>query len=55
MLMPIRTELLISVIPGGLPSAGRNRGARRATTPYVLSVAPQYRIDGKYKVSAARS
>jgi len=31
-------RLLISVIPGGLPSVGRNAGARRATTPYVLFV-----------------
>ncbi|HVZ19264.1 MAG TPA: glycosyltransferase [Terriglobales bacterium] len=31
-------RLLISVIPGGLPSIGRNAGARRATTPYVLFV-----------------
>jgi len=31
-------RLLISIIPGGLPSVGRNRGARRATTPYVLFV-----------------
>jgi glycosyltransferase involved in cell wall biosynthesis len=29
-------RLNISVIPGGLPSVGRNAGARRATTPYVL-------------------
>jgi len=29
-------RLNISVIPGGLPSIGRNKGARRATTPYVL-------------------
>jgi len=31
-------RLLISVIPGGLPSIGRNAGARRATTPYVLFI-----------------
>jgi glycosyltransferase involved in cell wall biosynthesis len=29
-------RLNISVIPGGLPAVGRNGGARRATTPYVL-------------------
>jgi len=29
-------RLSIEVIPGGLPSVGRNAGARRATTPYVL-------------------
>jgi glycosyltransferase involved in cell wall biosynthesis len=29
-------RLDISIIPGGLPSVGRNAGARRATTPYVL-------------------
>ena len=28
----------IEVIPGGLPSVGRNAGARRARTPYVLFV-----------------
>lgn len=31
-------ELSISVIPGGLPSVGRNEGARRASTRYVLFV-----------------
>jgi glycosyltransferase involved in cell wall biosynthesis len=31
-------RLNIEVIPGGLPSAGRNAGARRATTPYVLFI-----------------
>jgi glycosyltransferase involved in cell wall biosynthesis len=29
-------RLRVGVIPGGLPSVGRNRGARLATTPYVL-------------------
>jgi glycosyltransferase involved in cell wall biosynthesis len=28
----------IKVIPGGLPSVGRNAGARRAATPYVLFI-----------------
>ena len=28
----------IEVIPGGLPSVGRNAGARRASTPYVLFI-----------------
>lgn len=31
-------ELDIEVVPGGLPSIGRNSGARRATTPYVLFI-----------------
>lgn len=31
-----RLGLDLDVIPGGLPAAGRNAGARRATTPYVL-------------------
>ena len=31
-------RLDVEVIPGGLPSAGRNNGARRANTPYVLFV-----------------
>lgn len=31
-----RLGLDLEVIPGGLPAAGRNAGARRATTPYVL-------------------
>jgi glycosyltransferase involved in cell wall biosynthesis len=30
--------LNIEVIPGGIPSVGRNAGARRATTPYVLFI-----------------
>ncbi len=29
-------RLRIAVIPGGLPSVGRNAGARLATTPYIL-------------------
>lgn len=29
-------QLRISVIAGGLPAVGRNRGARLATTPYLL-------------------
>jgi glycosyltransferase involved in cell wall biosynthesis len=31
-------RLKISVIPGGLPSVGRNAGAALATTPYVLFI-----------------
>ena len=31
-------RLDIEVIPGGLPSVGRNAGARRARTPYVLFI-----------------
>jgi glycosyltransferase involved in cell wall biosynthesis len=31
-------KLRISVIPGGLPAVGRNRGVRLATTPYVLFI-----------------
>jgi glycosyltransferase involved in cell wall biosynthesis len=31
-------RLDIEVIPGGLPSIGRNAGARRASTPYVLFI-----------------
>jgi glycosyltransferase involved in cell wall biosynthesis len=31
-------RLDIEVIPGGLPSVGRNAGARRAATPYVLFI-----------------
>lgn len=31
-----RLGLQLAVIPGGLPAVGRNAGARRATTPYVL-------------------
>jgi glycosyltransferase involved in cell wall biosynthesis len=33
-----RRWLDIEVIPGGLPSVGRNAGARRAGTPYVLFI-----------------
>jgi glycosyltransferase involved in cell wall biosynthesis len=28
----------LQVIPGGLPAVGRNAGARRASTPYVLFI-----------------
>lgn len=31
-----RGRLMVEVIEGGLPSVGRNAGARLATTPYVL-------------------
>lgn len=31
-------QLNVSVIPGGLPSVGRNRGAGLAETPYVLFI-----------------
>ncbi len=34
--MSFADRLSISVIPGGLPSVGRNAGARLATTAYVL-------------------
>lgn len=36
--MSFAERLNISVIPGGLPSVGRNAGARLATTPYVLFI-----------------
>src|SRR5262249_38731601 len=36
--MAFADRLDIEVIPGGLPSVGRNAGARRATTPYVLFI-----------------
>ncbi len=31
-----RLHLQLEIIPGGLPAVGRNEGARRSTTPYVL-------------------
>lgn len=34
--MSFADRLNVEVIPGGLPSVGRNAGARRATTRYVL-------------------
>ena len=34
--LAFRDRLDVSVIPGGLPSVGRNAGARLACTPYVL-------------------
>jgi len=36
--MSYSDRLNIEVIPGGLPSVGRNAGARRATTPFVLFI-----------------
>ncbi len=36
--LAMRDWLNVSVIPGGLPSVGRNAGARLAVTPYVLFV-----------------
>jgi glycosyltransferase involved in cell wall biosynthesis len=34
--MKFRDRLQVCVIPGGMPSVGRNAGAARATTPYIL-------------------
>jgi len=34
--MSFRDRLQVSVIQGGMPSVGRNRGAAQADTPYVL-------------------
>jgi glycosyltransferase involved in cell wall biosynthesis len=34
--LSFRDRLMVEVIEGGLPSVGRNAGARLATTPYVL-------------------
>ena len=34
--LSFRSRLDVEVIPGGLPSVGRNSGARRSSTPYVL-------------------
>ena len=36
LVLSFRDRLAVQVIPGGLPSVGRNRGAALATTPYVL-------------------
>lgn len=36
--MSFADRLDVEVIPGGLPSVGRNAGARRAITPYVLFI-----------------
>lgn len=36
--MSFAGRLNIEVIPGGLPTVGRNAGARRAATPYVLFI-----------------
>lgn len=36
--MSFARQLDIEIIPGGLPSVGRNAGARRATSPYVLFI-----------------
>lgn len=38
MAMSFADRLNIEVIPGGLPSVGRNAGAKLATTPYVLFI-----------------
>jgi glycosyltransferase involved in cell wall biosynthesis len=37
--LSFRGRLQVEVIEGGLPSVGRNAGARLATTPYVLFAA----------------
>ena len=38
-------RLTIEVIPGGLPAVGRNNGARRAATPYVLFIDADIQLD----------
>ena len=38
LVMGFSNRLNIEVIPGGLPSVGRNAGAHRASTPYVLFI-----------------
>ncbi len=38
-------RLRISVIAGGLPAVGRNRGAHHATTPYVLFIDADIEFD----------
>src|SRR5947209_7306751 len=38
LVMGFSGRLNVEVIPGGLPSVGRNAGARRASTPYVLFI-----------------
>ena len=40
-----REWLDVEVIPGGLPSVGRNAGARRATTAYVLFIDADIELD----------
>ena len=37
--------LNVEVIPGGLPSVGRNAGAKLATTPYVLFIDADIELD----------
>src|SRR5437773_523312 len=34
--LSFRDRLNLSVIPGGMPSVGRNQGAAQADTPYLL-------------------
>jgi glycosyltransferase involved in cell wall biosynthesis len=36
--MAFRDRLQVSIVPGGLPSVGRNAGAALAATPYVLFI-----------------
>jgi glycosyltransferase involved in cell wall biosynthesis len=40
-------KLNISIIPGGLPAVGRNNGANRATTRYVLFIDADVTLSGK--------
>ena len=40
-------RLDVEVIPGGLPAVGRNNGARRATTPYVLFIDADIEVDDR--------
>ncbi len=44
-------RLKVEVVPGGLPSVGRNAGARLATTKYVLFLDADVELPGTYFVA----
>jgi glycosyltransferase involved in cell wall biosynthesis len=46
-------RLDVEVIPGGLPSVGRNAGARRAVSPYVLFIDADIELDDSTLVRRA--
>lgn len=53
--MSFAGRLDVEVIPGGLPSVGRNAGARQATTPYVLFIDADMELKDRTLVRRAMS
>jgi len=51
--MKFADQLNVTVIPGGLPSVGRNAGARVASTPYLLFLDADIELDDETLIRRA--